>query len=128
MSNSWRHNQIANSRQQSQSFKSFDLVEYIEEEEEDQRRNELRATFRAAAFEAREKQSQSSYFEELLRKGLSEVQASYAVYGTRYALPRWVQQVCISVEIYRLESDEPCATPGEDGSHQCSFCELVRRS
>lgn len=85
MSNSWRYHKIPHSRQQSESFESFDLEEYSQEEEDYQRRNKLRTTFRAAASEAREKQSQSSYYEELLRKGLSEVQASYAAYGTRYA-------------------------------------------
>ena len=98
MSSSWRTHKISNSRFQDKSFESFDLEEYTQEEEDDQRRARLRTTFRAAAFEAREKQSQSSYFEDLLRKGLTETQASYATYGARYAFRRMGYDEVVGLE------------------------------
>lgn len=82
------HYSIKDSRRQSPSFESFDLEEYTQEEEDSERRDRLRIAFRATASEARAIKAEferHEEFERLLRKGLSEVQASYAVYGSRYA-------------------------------------------
>lgn len=73
------------SREHSPTFEPYDLVEFGEEEEAEERRRVLRPAYRAAAFEAKSKSFDAAYHEELLQKGLKVAAADYAVYGRRYA-------------------------------------------